>query len=112
MVSRHFGKETWRQTNGSIWPHAYDDWIFPFAFTEWQWLLLVALLVYIIGGVQGTAIQSITSSTIPENEQGELQGSLGSLMGLTTLIAPPLMTSSFSYFTGKNSAIYFPGISF
>ena len=48
---------------------------------------LVALLVYIIGGVQGTAIQSITSSTIPENEQGELQGSLGSLMGLTTLIA-------------------------
>ena len=85
---------------------------FLFAFTEWQWLLLVALLVYIVGGVQGTAIQSITSSTIPENEQGELQGSLGSLMGLTTLIAPPLMTSSFSYFTGKNSAIYFPGISF
>ena len=50
---------------------------FLFAFTEWyQWLLLVALLVYIVGGVQGTAIQSITSSTIPENEQGELQGSL------------------------------------
>ena len=85
---------------------------FLFAFTEWQWLLLGALLIYIIGGVQGTAIQSITSSIIPDNEQGELQGSLGSLMGLTTLIAPPLMTSCFSYFTGKNSAIYFPGISF
>jgi len=85
---------------------------FLFAFTEWQWLLLGALLIYIIGGVQGTAIQSITSSIIPDNEQGELQGSLGSLMGLTTLIAPPLMTSCFPYFTGKNSAIYFPGISF
>ncbi|MBS1775854.1 MAG: TCR/Tet family MFS transporter [Bacteroidetes bacterium] len=85
---------------------------FLFAFTEWQWLLLGALLIYIIGGVQGTAVQSITSSIIPDNEQGELQGSLGSLMGLTTLIAPPLMTSSFSYFTRKGSAIYFPGISF
>ena len=42
----------------------------------------------------------------------ELQGALGSLMGLTTLIAPPLMTSSFSYFTGKQSEIYFPGIPF
>ena len=59
-----------------------------------------SIVIYIVGGVQGTAIQSITSSTIPENEQGELQGSLGSLMGFS-LIAPPLMTSSFSYFTGK-----------
>jgi DHA1 family tetracycline resistance protein-like MFS transporter len=85
---------------------------FLFAFTPWQWLLFTALLLVIVGGIQGTAVQSIMSSAMPDNEQGELQGALGSLMGLTTLIAPPLMTSSFSYFTGKQSEIYFPGIPF
>ena len=85
---------------------------FLFAFTPWQWLLFTALLLFIVGGIQGTAIQSIMSSAMPDNEQGELQGALGSLMGLTTLLAPPLMTSSFSYFTGKQSEIYFPGIPF
>ena len=73
---------------------------------------LPLLLLFIVGGIQGTAVQSIMSSAMPDNEQGELQGALGSLMGLTTLIAPPLMTSSFSYFTGKQSEIYFPGIPF
>ncbi|NSL86296.1 TCR/Tet family MFS transporter [Chitinophaga sp. Mgbs1] len=83
-----------------------------FAFAGRQWLLFPALLVYITGSIQGTALQSIMSSAMPDNEQGELQGSLGSLMGLTTLIAPPLMTSSFSWFTGSHAPVYFPGISF
>lgn len=83
-----------------------------FAFTPWSWLLFIALIIFILGGVQGTAIQSIVSSAIPDNEQGELQGALGSLLGFTTLISPPLMTNSFSYFTNKQSEIYFPGISF
>lgn len=85
---------------------------FLFAFAPWSWLLFIALIIFILGGVQGTAIQSIISSAIPNNEQGELQGALGSLLGFTTLIAPPLMTNSFSYFTSKQSEIYFPGIPF
>jgi DHA1 family tetracycline resistance protein-like MFS transporter len=85
---------------------------FIIAFTPWQWLLFAALLIYILGGVQGTALQSIASSAMPDNEQGELQGALGCVLGLTTLVAPPLMTSSFSFFTGKQAEIYFPGIPF
>lgn len=85
---------------------------FIIAFSPWQWLLFVALVVYILGGVQGTALQSIASSAMPDNEQGELQGALGCVLGLTTLVAPPLMTSSFSLLTGKQTEVYFPGIPF
>jgi DHA1 family tetracycline resistance protein-like MFS transporter len=83
-----------------------------FAFAQWEWMLFPALLIYIIGGIQGTAIQSIMSAVTSDNEQGELQGSLGSLMGLTTLIAPPLMTNVFSGFTGNKTLIYLPGMPF
>ena len=74
MVSQYFGKKIGRQTNGSIRICTYDDGLFLFAFTPWQWLLFTALLLFIVGGIQGTAVQSIMSSAMPDNEQGELQG--------------------------------------
>lgn len=85
---------------------------FLFAFTPWQWLLFVGIVTLIFGGVQNTAMQSIISSAIPNNEQGELQGALASLLGFTTFIAPPMMTYSFSYFTDSHGTWYFPGMPF
>ncbi|WP_343744243.1 TCR/Tet family MFS transporter [Chitinophaga sp.] len=81
-----------------------------FAFAGWQWVLLPALIIYIAGSIQGTAMQSIVAGAMPDNEQGELQGGLGSLMGLTTLLAPPLLTSSFAWATARTSPVYFPGM--
>nr|WP_295872334.1 TCR/Tet family MFS transporter [uncultured Chitinophaga sp.] len=81
-----------------------------FAFAGWQWVLLPALVIYIAGSIQGTAMQSIVAGAMPDNEQGELQGGLGSLMGLTTLLAPPLLTSSFAWATARTSPVYFPGM--
>jgi len=49
---------------------------------------------------------------VPPNEQGELQGALTSIMSLTTIIGPPLMTNLFAYFTGKQAPVYFPGAPF
>lgn len=85
---------------------------FLFAFTQWQWLLFIGIVAFILGGVQNTAMQGIVSSAVPDNEQGELQGALGSLLGFTTFIAPPLMTYSFSHFTDSRSVWYFPGMPF
>jgi DHA1 family tetracycline resistance protein-like MFS transporter len=33
-------------------------------------------------------------------------------MSVTSIVGPPLMTTSFAYFTGPNKPFYFPGISF
>ena len=85
---------------------------FIFAFTDMQWLLFGGIIVFIIGGIQGTAMQSMISLSVPDNEQGALQGVLGCLLGFTTFVAPPMMTSSFSYFTREGTGFYFPGMPF
>lgn len=85
---------------------------FIFAFTDMQWLLFGGIIVFIIGGIQGTAMQSMISLSVPDNEQGALQGVVGCLLGFTTFVAPPMMTSSFSYFTREGTGFYFPGMPF
>ena len=52
------------------------------------------------------------SANVPKNEQGELQGALTSIMNLTTIIGPALMTNLFKYFTEPVAPFYFPGSSF
>src|SRR5699024_1460760 len=80
------------------------------AFFSIEWLLFPAMVIYVIGSVQRTGFQSIISSKVKKNEQGELQGSLSSLLGLATIIAPPLLTMTFTYFTkDERSDFYFPG---
>jgi DHA1 family tetracycline resistance protein-like MFS transporter len=81
------------------------------AFSNSNWVLILALILYVLGNVHRAGFQSMISSSVPKNEQGELQGSLSSLMSLATIISPPLMTMSFSYFTSSStSKLYFPGI--
>ncbi|MBI6119120.1 TCR/Tet family MFS transporter [Mariniflexile ostreae] len=80
------------------------------AFSNVEWLLFPAMVINVIGSVQRTGFQSIISSQVSKSEQGELQGSLSSLLGLSTIIAPPLLTMVFTHFTkNENSDIYFPG---
>jgi len=83
-----------------------------FAFASETWMMFVFLIPYCLGGICGPALQAIISGHVPPNEQGELQGALTSLMSVTSIVGPLLMTGSFSYFTGSNKPFYFPGISF
>ena len=65
-----------------------------------------------MGGISVPNIQSILSSKVAPNEQGELQGGLTSLVSVTAFIGPILMTSTFTFFTKSPETLYFPGISF
>jgi DHA1 family tetracycline resistance protein-like MFS transporter len=86
--------------------------LFLFAFATQSWMMFLFLIPYCLGGIAGPALQSIISGHVPPNEQGELQGALTSLMSATSIIGPPMMTSLFAYFTGKQAPFYFPGVSF
>ena len=55
---------------------------------------------------------SIISGQVPSNQQGELQGGLTSIMSLTNIIGPVVMTSLFSYFTQPTASFHFAGASF
>lgn len=83
-----------------------------FAFATEGWMMFVFLVPYCLGGISGPALQSIMSGHVPRNEQGELQGSLTSLMSLTTIIGPLMMNNLFYFFTSKNAPVHFPGVSF
>ena len=63
-------------------------------------------------GISGPALQSVITENVPANEQGEIQGTLTSLMSVTSIIGPPLMSNVFYNFTNKNAAIHFPGAPF
>lgn len=80
-----------------------------FAFANQQWMMFAFIIPYALGGIAGPAIQGIMSGTVPANEQGELQGGLTSMMSLTTVIGPVLMTTIFYYFTSENAPFQFPG---
>jgi len=83
-----------------------------FSFASESWMMFVFLIPYCLGGIAGPALQSIISGHVPSNEQGELQGALTSLISVTSIVGPLLMTNSFAYFTGPHQPFYFPGIAF
>ena len=83
-----------------------------YAFSTSGWQLYPWLAVASISGFVTPAFQSIMTSQIPANAQGELQGALSSLGSITTIIGPLFMTQIFAAFTAESAPFYFPGVSF
>jgi DHA1 family tetracycline resistance protein-like MFS transporter len=71
------------------------------------WLALAAL-----SGFVSPAFQSIMTSQVPANAQGELQGALSSMNSVTSIIGPLLMTQLFARYTGAEASFYLPGAPF
>lgn len=90
----------------------YGVGLLLFSFATKGWMMFAFIIPYCLGGICGPALQSIMSSQVPSNEQGELQGALTSLISVTSIIGPPLMTNLFSFFTGPKAPFYFPGAAF
>ncbi|MDQ6477723.1 TCR/Tet family MFS transporter [Dyadobacter sp. LHD-138] len=80
-----------------------------FSFARETWMMFAFMVPYILGGIAGPSLQGIISTQVPANEQGQLQGALTSLMSLTSIIGPPLMSNLFYFFTKSSTPVYFPG---
>jgi MFS transporter, DHA1 family, tetracycline resistance protein len=83
-----------------------------FGFATQSWMMFAFMTLFAFGGICGPSLQSIISSQVPPNEQGELQGTLTSLVSLTSIVGPLVMTNLFAYFTHSSSSVYFPGAPF
>ena len=90
----------------------YSLGLLLFAFATQTWMMFAFLVPYCLGGIAGPALQAIMAGHVPPNEQGELQGALTSMMSVTTIVGPLMMTNLFSYFTHSNAPFYFPGAPF
>lgn len=76
------------------------------------WILYLASIPYVLAGIGGPAIQGIISNHVPPTEQGQIQGGLTSVISLTAVVGPPMMTWLFAFFTSKEGLIYLPGAPF
>lgn len=85
---------------------------FLIAVATQEWMVLVFLIPYCLGGLAGPAIQTEITNHVPANEQGQIQGTLASLNSATATFGPLVMTSTFYYFTHGEAPFEFPGAPF
>ena len=90
----------------------YTIGMFLFAFATESWMMFLFLIPYCLGGIAGPALQAVVSEQVPPSEQGEIQGTLTSLMSASSIVGPPMMASVFYYFTHDEAPFLFPGAPF
>ena len=56
-------------------------------------------------GLAGPATQALMTRRVSSSEQGQLQGAIASLNGVTGLIGPILFTQTFAHFIGSESIL-------
>ena len=98
----------------SIWVGLllYSVGLLLFAFATKGWMMFAFLVPYCLGGIAGPSLQGYMTSSVPANEQGELQGGLTSLVSISSIFGPLVMTESFYFCTRPNSSFQFPGAPF
>lgn len=90
----------------------YSLGMFLFAFASESWMMFAFLVPYCLGGIAGPALQAVISIQVPSSEQGEIQGTLTSVMSASAIVGPPMMTGIFYYFTHDDAPFLFAGAPF
>jgi MFS transporter, DHA1 family, tetracycline resistance protein len=83
-----------------------------FGLADQGWMMYAATVPFALGGIAGPAVQGLISRQVGPSEQGELQGTLTSLVSVTAIIGPLLATSLFAYFNAPIAPIHLPGAAF
>ena len=83
-----------------------------YAFATESWEIFAWMVPFALMGFFMPALNAIMSKMVGPTEQGELQGALASVGGMTSIVAPPLLTNLFAYFSSGNAPVYFPGAAF
>lgn len=81
------------------------------AFAPSTAVVVVGMVIGAVPGMCFPALQQLMSRRIAEDAQGELQGAIASIISLTAIIGPPLMTGVFATFADARGPL-FPGAPF
>jgi MFS transporter, DHA1 family, tetracycline resistance protein len=76
------------------------------------WVVLLGIVMQSIGAITGPSIQGLVSATALADRQGETQGALSSVQGLTAIVSPLVATWIFATFTGAEAPVFLPGAPF
>ncbi|HET7219538.1 MAG TPA: TCR/Tet family MFS transporter [Vicinamibacterales bacterium] len=75
-------------------------------------LFLAGVPVMALWGLYGPSSQGIMSKRVSSKEQGQLQGAVMGLRGLSGLISPFIFTFTFATFIGARADLHLPGAPF
>lgn len=78
------------------------------AFAQSTAMMMVGIIVGSVTGLCFPAMQSLMTTRIADDAQGELQGAIASVISLTSVIGPVLMASVFGAWA-DSAGLYFPG---
>jgi DHA1 family tetracycline resistance protein-like MFS transporter len=83
-----------------------------YALATQGWMMYVVSLSTCIFALTYPSMNALASRQIPATAQGELQGAVASLYGLSAIVGPPLMTQVFGYFSRPQAPVHLPGAAF
>jgi MFS transporter, DHA1 family, tetracycline resistance protein len=76
------------------------------------WVFCLGIPIMAFWGLAGPATQSLMSRRVGASEQGQLQGAIASINGVTGMIGPGLFTQVFAFFVGPGAGWDVPGAPF
>lgn len=107
-ILKRFGERTTAVFGMSV--HFCSFLIYPFMTQTWHIFAFMPISVF--SAVAVPALQGLMSNSVAKNAQGELQGAMGSLTAVATIVSPLLMTQVFSFFTADDAPVYLPAAPF
>src|SRR5439155_10585573 len=83
-----------------------------YGFATRGWMMFALLVTWFFGAAVMPSTNALMSRRIPRDGQGELQGGVASLYSLSSIVAPPIMTQLFGWFSGPGAPFHLPGAAF
>jgi MFS transporter, DHA1 family, tetracycline resistance protein len=83
-----------------------------YGFAALGWIFWLGIPLMSIWGISGPAAQGMMCRRVSASEQGQLQGAIGSLRGISGMLGPVLFTRTFAAFIGQWRGWNLPGSPF
>jgi len=85
---------------------------FAQAFVSEGWMVFVLQPLICLQALSFPTVNALISRRVAANEQGALQGVMGSVTALGSVFGPVMLTQTLAYFTEAGAPVYFPGAAF
>ena len=76
------------------------------------WVAYLLIVLSAPTAFAGPIMQTLMTERVADDQQGELQGVIGSVMAINAILAPLVMTRIFKVFTSEGAPVYLPGAPF
>ena len=83
--------------------------LFLFSLANTQWMVFAIIPIACLSHMADAALIGVMSKQVPDTEQGELQGVIGSLSAITAIVTPLWATAVFFVAADREAGFYFPG---